>query len=103
MACLRLAYMNWLDTEPEEVEGTDFSDEEMAAMEEEEKRHTELFSGMEQLSQKLSNSLGVVGKLGKEYKRSFLSFMKEGTRFAFEEDDMYTLGVRLPFLKVLSK
>ncbi|KAL3912367.1 MAG: hypothetical protein SGARI_001195, partial [Bacillariaceae sp.] len=91
MACLRMAFMHWLDNEPEEPEESVPAEDELAAYEEEEKRHTALFTDMEQLSQKLSSSLGVA-QLGKDYKRCFLSFMKEGTRFAFEEDDMYSLG-----------
>lgn len=94
--------MHWLSSEPEEPEGRTLTEEEVAAFEEAEQRHTALFSDMEQLSQKLSSSLGV-GKLGNDYKRSFLSFMKEGVRFAFDEDDMYALGVRLPFLSILLK
>ena len=103
MACLRMAFMHWLDNEPEEPEeGGDHSEEQMAAFEESEQRHEAMFSNMEHLAQKLSTSLGV-GKLGKDYKRSFLSFMKEGVRFAFEEDDTFALGVRLTFLKILLK
>jgi hypothetical protein len=97
-----MAFLHWLESEPEEPEHSAPTEEECAAYDEEEKRHLALFTDMEHLSQKLSNSLGV-GRLGKDYKRSFLSFMKEGVRFAFEEDETYTLGVRLSFLSILLK
>ncbi len=102
MACLRMAFVHWLDSEPEEPEMSCPTEAELAAFDEAEKRHTELFSDMEHLAGKLSHTLGVI-KLKGDIKRSFLSFMKEGVRFAFEEDDSYTLGTRLPFLLILAK
>lgn len=102
MACLRMAFSHWLETEPEDPGDGDVTDEDLAAYEDVEKRHTELFEDMEQLASKLSQSLGVA-KLGNDYKRSFVSFMKEGVRFAFLDDGVYENGARLPFLSILVK
>jgi hypothetical protein len=102
MACLRMAFDHWLASEPEEPESSCPTEEELAVFDEKEKHHAELFSAMEHLAGKLSPTLGVV-KLKDDIKRSFLSFMKEGIRFSFEEDDVYSLGVRLPFLSILLK
>ncbi|KAG7357038.1 hypothetical protein IV203_001726 [Nitzschia inconspicua] len=102
MACLRMAFDNWLASEPEEPQISCPTEEELAAFDQEEKQHQELFSDIEHLAGKLAPTLGVV-KLKDDIKRSFVSFMKEGVRFSFEEDDVYTLGVRLPFLSILMK
>lgn len=102
MACLRMAFEHWLASEPEEPEMSCPTEEELAAFHEIEKQHAELFSEMENLAGKLSPTLGVV-KLKDDMKRAFLSFMKEGIRFSFEEDDVYSLGVRLSFLSLLTK
>jgi hypothetical protein len=102
MACLRMAFDHWLASEPQEPEMSCPTEEELVAFDEQEKQHTELFSAMEHLAGRLSPTLGVV-KLKDDIKRSFLSFMKEGIRFSFEEDEVYALGVRLPFLLLLLK
>lgn len=102
MACLRMAFEHWLNSEPEEPELSCPTEEQLAAFDEEEKRHLKLFSDLQLLAGKLSPTLGVV-RLKEDIRRSFHSFMKEGIRYAFEEDEVYTLGTRLPFLQILMK
>lgn len=102
MACLRMAFDHWLASEPEELQMSCPTEEELAAFDKLDEHHQRLFSNMEQLAGKLAPTLGVI-KLRDDIKRSFVSFMKEGIRFSFEEDDVYSLGVRLPFLSILMK
>jgi len=110
MACLRLAFENWLDTEPDVPEETSPSEEEMQAFEEAEKRHFESFISMEQVASKLSSTLGVAGRISNEsLKKSIFGFMREGIRYAFDgiennlQDDDLVVGSRLAFLSILSK
>ena len=111
MACLRLAFENWLDTEPMVPEDTAPTDDEMQAFEEAERKHLDAFANMEQVSSKLSATLGVAGRLANDsLKKSILGFMREGIRYSFDgagnnqqdEDDL-VVGCRLAFLLILSK
>lgn len=107
MACLRLAFENWVNTDPEDLQGSAPTEEELEAFEVSEKLHNQMFIDMEHTASKLSMTLGV-GKLSDaSLKKSLLGFMKEGVRYAFdgnekEEDDL-VLGSRLPFLNLLAK
>ena len=111
MACLRLAFENWLDTEPLIPEETSPTDEEIQEFEEAEKWHKEAFVSMEQVSSKLSSTLGVAGRLANDsLKKSIFGFMREGIRYSFDgaekkqqDDDELVVGSRLAFLLVLSK
>ncbi len=109
MACLRLAFENWLDTEPIVPEDTAPTDEEIQEFEEAEKRHMDAFTDMEQVASKLSSTLGVAGRLANDsLKKSIFGFVREGIRYSFdgvennEEDDL-VVGSRLAFLLILSK
>ena len=107
MICLRLAFQNWLDNEPAELETETPTEAELQEYEESEKQHAEMFHSMEQQASSLSRSLGV-GKLSDaRLARAALNFSQEGVRFAFEgnsqEEDDLVLGSRLPFLLLLSK
>jgi len=105
MACLRMGFNKWLDSEPEISD--DPTDDEEQEYKEAAEQHGQMFQNVEQQARLLSRSLGV-GKLGDEnVTRALTSFMKEGVRFAFDgdgggEDDM-VLGSRFPFLLILSK
>lgn len=107
MACLRLAFENWVNTDPEDLQNSSPTEEELEAFEDSEKIHNQMFVDMEHTASKLSTTLGV-GKLNDpNLKKSLLGFMKEGIRYAFdgnehEEDDL-VVGSRLPFLKILTK
>ena len=110
MACLRLAFENWLDTEPDVLEETSPSEEEMQAFEEAEKNHSDSFLSMEQVASKLSSTLGVAGRISNvSLKKSIFGFMREGIRYAFDgiegsqQDDDLMVGSRLAFLSILSK
>ena len=110
MACLRLAFENWLDTEPTIPEETSPTDEEIQAFEEAETRHLGLFASMEQVASKLSSTLGFAGRLGNEsLKKSIFGFMREGIRYSFDgtetgqQDDDLVVGSRLAFLSILTK
>ena len=109
MACLRLAFEHWLDTEPIVPEETQPTEEEMQSFDEAEKRHLDAFASMEQVSSKLSSTLGVAGRLANDsLKKSIFGFVREGIRYSFdgaenqEEDDL-VVGSRLAFLLILSK
>ena len=108
MACLRLAFESWLDTEPIVPEDTAPSDEEIQEFEEAEKRHMDAFADMEQVASKLSSTLGVAGRLANDsLKKSIFGFVREGIRYSFDgaenndEDDL-VVGSRLAFLLILS-
>jgi len=110
MACLRLAFENWLDTEPVVPEDTSPTDEEIQAFEEAEKKHLDSFASMEQVASKLSSTLGFAGRLANEsLKKSIFGFVREGIRFSFDgaesnqQDDDLVVGSRLAFLLILSK
>ena len=111
MACLRLAFENWLDTEPVVPEDTDPTDEEIQEFEEAEQKHLDAFGSMEQVASKLSSTLGVAGRLANDsLKKSIYGFAREGIRYSFDgsdnnkqdEDDL-VVGSRLSFLLILSK
>jgi hypothetical protein len=107
MACLRLAFENWVNTDPEDLHGSSPTEEELEAFEDSERIHNQMFADMEHTASKLSMTLGV-GKLSDpSLKKSLLGFMKEGIRYAFDgnekqEDDL-VIGSRLPFLNILAK
>ena len=110
MACLRLAFEKWLDTEPVVPEDTSPTDEEIQAFEEAEQQHLDSFASMEQVSSKLSSTLGVAGRLANEsLKKSIFGFVREGIRYSFDgaennqQDDDLVVGSRLAFLLILSK
>ena len=110
MACLRLSFEHWLDTEPIVPEDTSPTDEEIQAFEEAEKRHLDSFASMEQVASKLSSTLGFAGRLANDrLKKSIFGFVREGIRFSFDgaesnkQDDDLVVGSRLAFLLVLSK
>ena len=110
MACLRMAFENWLDSEPEIPDDTTPTDAEIQVFEEAEKRHIESFASMEQVASKLSSTLGVAGRLANEnLKKSMLGFVREGIRYSFDGagsnklDDDLVVGSRLAFLLILSK
>ena len=106
MACLRQAFEDWLDMEPEEPESDRPTEEELAEFENAEKAHQKRFEVMEHQAARLSASLGV-GKLsGKISSKALYGFVREGVRFAFstdEQDEDPPVGERLAFLRVLSK
>ena len=111
MACLRLAFENWLDTEPVVPEDTEPTDEEIQAFEEAERKHLDTFASIEQKASKLSSTLGVAGRLANDsLKKSIFGFVREGIRYSFDgsennkqdEDDL-VIGSRLAFLLILSK
>jgi hypothetical protein len=112
MGCLRMAFEDWLETEPVvPEEDTSPTDDEIQAFEEAEQRHMEAFASMEQVSSKLSSTLGVAGRLANDsLKKSILGFFREGIRYSFDgaennhqdEDDLM-VGSRLAFLLILSK
>ena len=110
MACLRMDFENWLDSEPVIPEDTSPTDDEIQAFEEAEQRHINSFASMEQTAYKLSSTLGVAGRLANEsLKRPILGFVKEGIRYSFDgaesnkQDDDLVVGSRLAFLLILSK
>ena len=109
MACLRLAFENWVDNEPNEPEESAPTEEQIQVFEEAEKTHQEMYYQLEKIAQALSLTLGKFGKLFNDsLKRSILGFMKEGIRFSFDgagsqEDDDLVVGSRLAFLLILSK
>ena len=110
MACLRLAFENWLDNEPDIPEETSPSEEELQAFEEAEKYHFDSFLSMEQVASRLSSTLGVAGRISNAgLRKSIFGFMREGIRYAFEgiegnqQDDNLMIGSRLAFLSILSK
>ena len=110
MACLHLAFENWLDTEPTVPDETSPTDEEIQAFEEAEKYHLDSFFSMEQVASKLSSTLGCAGRLGNEsLKKPILGFMREGIRYSFDgiktgqQDDDLVVGSRLAFLSILTK
>ena len=106
MACLRQAFDDWLDMEPEELESDRPTEEELAEFENAEKAHKERFEVMEHQASRLSASLGV-GKLsGKISSKALYGFVREGVRFAFSTDELDEdppVGERLAFLRLLSK
>jgi hypothetical protein len=107
MACLRLAFENWVNTDPEDLQGSSPTEEEVEAFEDSERIHNQMFVDMEHTSSKLSMTLGVGRLSDASLKKSLLGFMKEGVRYAFdgndkEEDDL-VVGSRLPFLNLLAK
>ena len=110
MACLRIAFENWLDSEPVIPDDTAPTDDEIQAFEEAEQRHINSFASMEQVASKLSSTLGVAGRLANEsLKKSILGFVREGIRYSFDGadnnnlDDDLVVGSRLAFLLILSK
>jgi cohesin complex subunit SA-1/2 len=104
MACLRQAYDEWINNEPEDLESDHPTEEEMAQYDEAEKTHNDQFRALESLAAKLSQSLGVV-KLSPAIMKGLLGFAKEGIRCAFSTDDAgeLILGSRLSFLGLVAK
>mmetsp|Transcript_25711 Transcript_25711/g.60278 ORF Transcript_25711/g.60278 Transcript_25711/m.60278 type:complete len:1061 (-) Transcript_25711:319-3501(-) len=110
MACLRIAFESWLDSEPVIPDDTSPTEDEIQAFEEAEKRHGDSFASMEQVSSKLSSTLGVAGRLANDnLKKSIFGFVREGIRYSFDGadsnklDDDLVVGSRLAFLLILSK
>jgi cohesin complex subunit SA-1/2 len=107
MASLRLAFEEWVNNEPEELESDRPTEEEMNEYETAVERHDAMFRSIESQASRLSMSLGVGKLTDKKLSQALLGFVQEGVRFAFygdkAGDDDLVLGSRLPFLLILSK
>lgn len=107
MACLTQSFDGWLSAEPEEPESDRPSEEEMTNYDEACANHRKLFKNLDDLSGRLSSSLGKA-KLSKTMVLALRGFFRAGVEYAFSAEDPFNegeqvVGMRLAFLRIIAK
>ena len=107
MACLRLAFEDWINDDFDDDFPDRPTEEQMAEFEERRWEHDKQLQFLEQRASRLSSSLGSGKISNKQLTQKLPGFMLEGIRYSFEgnagAEDEVKPGARLLFLKVLSK
>ncbi|GAX23736.1 cohesin complex subunit SA-1/2 [Fistulifera solaris] len=107
LACLTQSFDGWLSAEPEEPESDRPSEEEMESYDEACASHRTMFKNLDELSRRLSASLGKA-KLSKTMILALRGFFRAGVEYAFLAEDPFNegeevVGMRLAFLRIIAK